>query len=81
MGDGSWETIAKLVDIEIEISESTSTWQLPGMLKPLYHWQWAAVFVVANMNSGHNDLHGALLADEMGLGKVMLSHPVIAFDH
>lgn len=52
-----------------------------GMRTSLFHWQWLAVFVTATMNSGANDLHGALLADEMGLGKVRLSRSVVAFKY
>ena len=78
---GSWERAAALVGIVPETSRSKSMWKLPGMLKSSYHWQWLAVFVVATMNSGKDDLYGALLADEMGLGKVRLSHPAVAFTH
>ena len=68
--DGFWNRAADLVGLDREDSHNTSMWQMPGMLEPLLHWQWLAVFVCASMNSGANGLHGALLADEMGLGKV-----------
>lgn len=76
-GDGYWEKASDLVGIVRSKSTNTSQWQMPGMTKPLFHWQWLAVFVCATMNSGTNDLFGALLADEMGLGKVRFSHSVV----
>ena len=48
----------------------SAKWQLPGMKKSLFHWQWHAVFTLALMNTGRDDLFGGLLRDEMGLGKV-----------
>lgn len=79
--DGFWEKAADLVEIDPDKSINISLWQIPGMLKPLFHWQWLAVFVTATMSSGANDLFGALLADEMGLGKVKLSHSAVGFKY
>lgn len=47
-----------------------SKFLIPGMLKPVYHWQWLCIFVVVRFNRGALGRYGALVGDEMGLGKV-----------
>ena len=75
--DGFWVRASDLVGLVRDDSSNISMWQMPGMKKPIFHWQWLAVFVCATMNSGANGLHGALLADEMGIGKVSFDHLVV----
>ena len=77
--DGFWDRASALVGIVREKSVSTSKWTMPGMREAIFHWQWLAVFVLATMCSGAQDLHGALLADEMGLGKVIPCHFFFGF--
>lgn len=45
-------------------------WTLPGMLMPIFHWQWLCAFIVSQMNADVNGLHGGLIGDEMGLRKI-----------
>lgn len=69
--DGMWERAAKFFKITGSgASTSESKHQIPGMLQPLYHWQWLCVFVSILFNAGTGDRFGALIGDEMGLGKV-----------
>nr|AUW31018.1 hypothetical protein [Cladonia uncialis subsp. uncialis] len=68
--DGMWERAAKFFRIPgYGTSTSKDVHKIPGMLKPLYHWQWLCVFVSILFNAGTNDRFGALIGDEMGLRK------------
>ena len=51
-------------------SSSKDVHKIPGMLKPLFHWQWLCVFVSILFNTRTDGRFGALIGDEMGLGKV-----------
>ena len=70
MSNQEQEQSASFVGIDPGKTYGSAKWQLPGMRKALFHWQWHAVFTLALMNTGRDDLYGGLLGDEMGLGKV-----------
>ena len=69
--DGMWERAAAFAKISNPLkSTGDSKFSIPGMLKPVYHWQWLCIFVVVIFNKGELGRYGALVGDEMGLGKV-----------
>lgn len=70
--DNMWPRAAKFARIlNPEATTGDSKFLIPGMLKPVYHWQWLCIFVVVRFNRGSLGRYGALVGDEMGLGKVM----------
>ena len=45
---------------------------MPGMILPLFHWQWHAIFAVPQLNADRDDLHGGLIGDDIAHDKVTI---------
>ena len=61
------------IGIVPETTYRGARWLMPGMLLPLFHWQWHAIFAVAQLNADEDDLHGGLIGDDVDHDKVTIS--------